>query len=194
MLSVLHNVQYHSFFDRGFHVYSFSHANHHVKPLKILENKQFLNGDLIVLPPDCVDHLTTFNAKTPYQFKLTYKDKFLFCGVAEFTADDHLIYVPDWMMSYLDATEGDSVSIINVTLEKCNKITFQVTTEFMELYDPKTIVEYHLRFHSILSMGQLIRLTYGGDDYTLIVIQLEPADHVSIVDSDIEFSLLPLDE
>lgn len=186
-------VEYHSFFDRGFHGYSFSYTNHHIKPSKTLENKQLLNGDLIILPLDCIEHLTKFNAQTPYQFKLTHKDKFLFCGVVEFTADDHLIYIPDWMMSYLDATEGANMSIINVTLDKCSKIIFQVTKEFTELYDPKTIVEYHLRFHSILSMGQLIRLNYAGDDYTLTVIQLEPADHVSIVNSDIEFSLLPLD-
>ena len=130
-------------------------------------------GGKIIMPPSALDQLTRLNIQYPMLFKLTNRnagDKSTHCGVLEFIADEGKIYIPYWMMQNLMVTEGGLIQVESATLPVATFSKFQPLSEdFLELSNPKAVLEMRLRHFACLSAGDIIVINYNNKNYELSV-------------------------
>lgn len=178
-------------YERELLCYSFTFMHEMFQHSK-LNNKYHLNDDKIILPEVVIDTLMKFEVEGPYMFQLQNRNtkKSIYVGVIDFTANNCTTYVPNRMMKELDIKEGERININSVTLPKCTQVTIGMSKEFSENHDPKGVLEYNLRGKACLYLNQKIQIEYTGDTYILEVLNLEPADQVSILNSDISLNLM----
>ncbi|KAG4155636.1 hypothetical protein ERO13_D03G123550v2 [Gossypium hirsutum] len=79
------------------------------------------------------------------------------CGVLEFVADEGLMYLPHWMMENLLLEEGDIVLVKSASLAKATYVKLQPhTMDFLDISNPKAILEITLRSYSCLTVVSVI--------------------------------------
>ena len=94
--------------------------------------------------------------------------------------------MPYWMMDNLLCGEGSEVIITNVTLNKGTSITIQPhETAFIDLSNPKAILENELTNYSCLQEGETINIHHLGRDYLIDIVECKPEKCISIVEADI---------
>jgi ubiquitin fusion degradation protein 1 len=82
--------------------------------------------------------------------------------VLEFTAPEGTAYLPYWMMSNLTLTEGRRIKIRNVSLPKATFVKFQPqSVDFLEISNPRAVLEYKLRSFSCVTVGDHLAFTYN---------------------------------
>ena len=154
-----------------------------------LENNQYESGGKIVLPASVLEKLTRMNIEYPMLFKLTHKNSqhATHCGVIEFSAQEGRTYTPHWMMNMLGMSEGDLVSLEYVSLNPCTYAKFQpITNDFLDLSNPKSLLERTLRSFACLSLGDVITIHHIGSQFQLRVLELKPDQAVTIIECDME--------
>ena len=117
------------------------------------------------------------------------------CGVLEFSADEGLCYLPRWIMDQLFLEDGAEIILRNVTLQKGKYIAIQPhETAFIDLSNPKSVLEQELTNYACLSKGDTININYQGRDYLIDVVECKPVDNICIVEADVEVDFkAPLD-
>uniref|UniRef100_T2M8P2 Ubiquitin fusion degradation protein 1 homolog n=1 Tax=Hydra vulgaris TaxID=6087 RepID=T2M8P2_HYDVU len=158
------------------------------------ERKDVERGAKIILPPSALDILTRLNIVYPMLFKLTNHrlKKYTHCGVLEFVADEGKAYIPHWMMQSLLLNEGDLINIQSATLPVATFAKFQPqTVDFLDITDPKAVLEKVLRSFACLTKGDLIAIKYNDKDYELLVLETKPQDAVSIIECDMQVDFAP---
>ena len=130
-----------------------------------------------------------FMISNPQVGKKTY------CGVLEFSADEGVCYLPYWMMNNLFLEEGSEVILRNLNLKKGKFVVLQLhETAFINLANPKAILEQELTNYSCLYKGDTINIHYGGRDYLIDIVECKPDDQICVVEADIEVDFRePLD-
>ena len=169
-----------------FHCYSMA--------LYQLENNQYESGGKIVLPASVLEKLTRMNIEYPMLFKLTHCDskRFTHCGVIEFSAQEGRAYIPHWLMNMLEMSEGSSVTLEYVALVPCTYAKFQpITNDFLDLSNPKSLLERTLRSFACLTQGDVITIHYIGNEFQLRVLELKPVNAVTIIECDMEVDFAP---
>ena len=159
-----------------------------------LENNQYESGGKIVLPASVLEKLTRMNIEYPMLFKLTHCEskRFTHCGVIEFSAQEGRAYIPHWLMKMLDMVEGSSVTLEYVSLVPCTYAKFQpITNDFLDLSNPKSLLERTLRSFACLTQGDVITIHYIGNQFQLRVLELKPVDAVTIIECDMEVDFAP---
>lgn len=118
-----------------------------------------------------------------------------YCGVLEFSAEEGLCYLPYWMMNNLFLEEGSEVILRNVTMQKGKFVVLQPhETAFINLANPKAILEQELTNYSCLMKGDTINIQYQGRDYLIDIVETKPEDQICVVEADIEVDFRePLD-
>lgn len=118
-----------------------------------------------------------------------------FCGVLEFIAEEGRCYLPNWMMDNLLCEEGSQIIITNVTLTRGTHLVIQPhQTAFIDLSNPKTILENELTNYSCLQQGEDINIHYQGKDYPIRIVECKPDPVISIVEADLNLDFkAPLD-
>eukprot|EP00186_Timspurckia_oligopyrenoides_P003498 CAMPEP_0182445170 /NCGR_PEP_ID=MMETSP1172-20130603/3392_1 /TAXON_ID=708627 /ORGANISM="Timspurckia oligopyrenoides, Strain CCMP3278" /LENGTH=345 /DNA_ID=CAMNT_0024640889 /DNA_START=58 /DNA_END=1095 /DNA_ORIENTATION=- len=152
------------------------------------------NGDKIVLPPSALDVLSRLHIQFPMMFRIESAYAFTHCGVIEFVAEEGHAYIPSWMISRLGLTEGSLVTLSNVNLPKGTDVTFQPqTVDFLDISNPKVVLEASLRNFTCLSVNDKIPIHYNNKTYWIDVTKLQPGNAVSIVEADVrtEFEAPP---
>lgn len=146
-------------------------------------------GGKIILPSSALDHLTRLRIEFPMLFHLTNKNKNrdTHCGVLEFIAEEGRCYLPYWMMRNLLLTEGDFVQVeyVNLPIAKFAKFQPQ-SVDFLEISNPKAVLENALRTFATLSKGDVISINYNEKDYELSVLETRPGNAVSIIECDMD--------
>ncbi|VDO06382.1 unnamed protein product [Rodentolepis nana] len=153
-----------------------------------------MDGGKILLPQSALEYLTRMNTTNPMTFKLTNSatNKSLHCGVLEFVADEGHIHVPYWMMQNLSLEEGDPVHVKSVVLPTATFARFQPqSVSFLDIYDPKAVLEFALRKFACLSVGDVIPITYNDNQYDLKVLELKPNNAVQIIECDMSVDFAP---
>ncbi|VUZ45481.1 unnamed protein product [Hymenolepis diminuta] len=153
-----------------------------------------MDGGKILLPQSALEFLTRMNTTNPMTFKLTNmtSNESLHCGVLEFVADEGNIHVPYWMMKNLHLEEGDPVHVKSVVLPTATFARFQPqSVSFLDIYDPKAVLEFALRKFACLSVGDVIPITYNDNQYDLKVLELKPNDAVQIIECDMSVDFAP---
>ena len=114
------------------------------------------------------------------------------CGVLEFTAEEGVCYIPYWMMQNLLLTEGDVVKLQYTKLEKGNFVKLRPQTkDFLDISDPKAVLEMTLRRYTCLTLDDTIMINYNNRRYFVDIVELKPADAVCILDCDLNTDFAP---
>jgi len=162
-----------------------------VYPLSFSSNVQrntLEYSNQVILPPEILASLPD-NTQTILFFTLQNNEKKLNVGVYEFTDIPDVCYIPYYFMMALGIKEGERVQIapLDEEPEKAISITLKPQEQaFIELSDPKVVLEYHMsRLYPIVSIGDIIRVYHNNIVYCLSVSKLEPSNIVQTIDCDI---------
>ncbi|CAL8096459.1 unnamed protein product [Orchesella dallaii] len=166
--------------------------NYQVLSVRLLENRghqNLENGGKVILPPSALQQLSRNSTAllSPMMFKVTNRSnqKITHCGVLEFIAEEHLCYMPSWMMDILGTTDHDMIQVERVELPVATFAKFQPqSVDFLEISNPKAILENSLRMFACLTKGDMIAFTYNSRVYKLCVLETLPADAVNIIECD----------
>ncbi|XP_061368474.1 uncharacterized protein LOC133311435 [Gastrolobium bilobum] len=149
------------------------------------------------MPPSALNRLASMRIEYPMLFELrnTYAERVTHCGVMEFIADEGVIHIPNWMMENLRLQEGDIVILRNICLPKGAFVKMQPhTKDFLDLYNPRAMLETSLRSYSCLTTGDTIVLDYNNKKYYIDVLETKPYSAISIIETDCEVDFAqPLD-
>ncbi|CAE6151034.1 unnamed protein product [Arabidopsis arenosa] len=163
-------------------------------PSSFIDKPQIESGDKIIMPPSALDRLASLHIDYPMLFELrnTSTDSVSHCGVLEFIAEEGVIYMPYWMMQNLLLQEGDIVRVRNVTLPKGTYVKLQPhTTDFLDIANPKAILETALRNYSCLTVGDSIMVPYNNKKYFIDILEAKPSNGISIIETDCEVDFAP---
>ncbi|XP_024028101.1 ubiquitin fusion degradation protein 1 homolog isoform X1 [Morus notabilis] len=166
-------------------------------PVSFIEKPHVEKGDKIIMPPSALDRLANLRIDYPMLFELNnpIARRVTHCGVLEFVADEGLIYLPYWMMENMLLQEGDKVQLKSTSLAKGTYVKLQPhTKDFLDISNPKAILETTLRSYSCLTTGDTIMVPYNNKKYYINVVETKPSNAVSIVETDCEVDFAtPLD-
>ncbi|KAF5821556.1 putative ubiquitin fusion degradation protein Ufd1 [Helianthus annuus] len=168
--------------------------NYRCYPVSFIEKSHLEKGDKIIMPPSALDRLAYLQIDYPMLFELKNPSasKVSHCGVLEFIADEGLIYVPYWMMENMLLQEGDIVNVKNASLSKGTYVKLQPhTTDFLDISNPKAILETSLRSYSCLTTGDTIMVAYNNKKFYIDIVETKPSPAISIIETDCEVDFAP---
>lgn len=154
-------------------------------------------GGKIFLPPSALNKLTMLHIRYPMLFELTNEgsDKKTHSGVLEFVAEEGRVYIPQWMMETLELQPGSLVKIANHDLPngQFTKLEPQ-SVDFLEISDPKAVLENALRKFSTLTINDVIEIDYNDTRYGIKVLEARPESDskgICVVETDLETEFAP---
>ncbi|KAF9535251.1 ubiquitin fusion degradation protein UFD1-domain-containing protein [Crepidotus variabilis] len=155
------------------------------------ERENVSYGGKIILPPSALANLTNLDLESPWMFKLRNPANpaaSTHAGVLEFIAEEGVVHLPYWMMKTLRLNEGDPIRITGTDLPKGKFVKFQAqTVHFLEISDPKAVLEQALRNFSALTQGDIIEISYNTIVFGLLVMETKPGgEGLNILDTDLE--------
>lgn len=150
-------------------------------------------GGKVILPTSAMHKLTAYMSENPIvtlAIQSAKTGKRTHAGVLEFTAEEGRMYVPHWMLATLGVEEGEllKVSLAVVAKGKFIKIQAQ-STEFLEITDPKAVLENAFRNYQFMTTNDVITFEYNNKTYDIKVLEVKPSSEsnaVMTVDTDIE--------
>ncbi|KAJ4811682.1 Ubiquitin fusion degradation protein 1 [Rhynchospora pubera] len=163
-------------------------------PSSFIDKPNLEAGDKIIMPPSALDRLAFLHIQYPMLFELhnDATNRISHCGVLEFVAEEGTIYMPYWMMQNMLLQEGDVVRVKNATLPKGIYVKLQPhTSDFLDISNPKAILETTLRNFSCLTTGDSIMVAYNNKKYYIDIIETKPASAISIIETDCEVDFAP---
>lgn len=129
------------------------------------------------------------NVEYPMLFQLNNRamNRTTHCGVYEFSAPEGSCYLPFWMMQNLMLGEGATIVVKNVSLPKAKFVKFRPqSVDFLEISNPRAVLEKTLRNYTCLSQGDVICIHYLSKNLYLEVVEVKPGTAASIVETDCE--------
>eukprot|EP01071_Lankesteria_metandrocarpae_P007008 Lankesteria_metandrocarpae@DN4552_c0_g1_i1.p3 len=91
------------------------------------------------------------------------------------------------MMNNLLLKEGDIVRIVNTSLPKGTYVKLQpVTTDFLDVANPKAVLENALRHFATLTVGDNIVIQYNNKNFEIEIIEAEPNNAISVIETDVK--------
>ncbi|KAL0208583.1 hypothetical protein P9112_011170 [Eukaryota sp. TZLM1-RC] len=159
-----------------------------VAPLAIEGKEQYEFTGNIILPERSLNDLYSSELEYPFMFRLTNNrtGQFTHAGVSEFSARPGFVYMPLWMMENLGVEMEERITIEYVRLPKGSFVRLQpLSTDFLEIEQPKAVLEYQLRNYPTFTVGDTIRIKFGDKTFDLNILDLQPADAVSLIDTDV---------
>ncbi|KAJ9698457.1 hypothetical protein PVL29_007509 [Vitis rotundifolia] len=167
---------------------------YHCLPASSLNKPQLELGDKIIMPASALDLLTKLEISFPMLFKLKNpaSGRVTHCGVLEFTAEECTMHLPSWMMENLLLEEGDMVKVKNVSLPAGTYMQLQPHTKnFLDITNPRAMLETKLRSFSCLTTGDTIVIDYNNKKFYIDIVDTKPSAAVCIIDTDCEVDFAP---
>lgn len=144
----------------------------------VLGRPEFEEGDKVVLPPSALAILTQLDTQYPMMFHLSNSARgtSTHCGVLEFIAEEGRAYLPHWVMENLALEEGQFLQVTSAKLPNGTFVKFRPhKTDFIQLSNPKAVLERHLPKFSCLTKGDTIVVPYQGKKYAIDILELKPS-------------------
>ena len=96
-------------------------------------------------------------------------------------------------MQTLLLEEGSIVQVKNTTLPLGSFVKIQPqSVDFLNITDPKAVLENAFRNFSTLTKGDIISIKYNSKIYDFLVMEVRPNDHgISIIETDLEVDFAP---
>lgn len=164
-------------------------ARYRTYPVAFLDKLKAEEGDKVMLPASALERLSQLHVEYPMLFKVENPQtgRSTHCGVLEFTAEEGIVYMPYWMMQNLCLNDGDIVNFSNVSLPKGSYVKLQpVTSDFLDICNPKAVLEKSLRSYTCLTIGDNIAINYNNRKYEIEVRETKPGPAISVVETDCE--------
>ncbi|KAM0754265.1 UFD1-domain-containing protein [Meredithblackwellia eburnea MCA 4105] len=148
-------------------------------------------GGKIVMPPSALDELTQLDIEFPIDFEISnpaQPELTTHVGVLEFIAQEGTVNLPQWVMDQLRLNEGEPIRIWGGRYPKGKMIKIQAqSVDFLEVSDPKAVLEQALRNFSVLSAGDIIEIGYQTLTFRLLIMEITPpGPAISVIDTDVE--------
>lgn len=170
-----------------------------VYPSYFYERADLENGNKVLLPPRILEQITSEgNIPHPMIFSISTlrMQKTIYVGVLEFMSPDDIIVMPFWLFNELHLNEGEMVRLGLV--DYLPKATFAKIrphkTEFIDLPDPRAILEIHLRDFVCFTKNETIAINFMGKQYMLDVLELKPENQYNaaiLIDTDLNIEFAP---
>lgn len=154
-------------------------------------------GGKIFLPPSALNKLTMLHIRYPMLFELVNEAANLrtHSGVLEFVAEEGRVYIPQWMMQTLGLQPGSLVKIANCDLPNGSFVKLEPqSVEFLEISDPKAVLENALRKFSTLTVDDIIEIDYNDTRFGIKILETKPensAHGICVVETDLETDFAP---
>lgn len=88
-------------------------------------------------------------------------------------------------MKNLLLQEGAVVAIESISLPVAQYVKIQPqSVEFLDISNPKAVLEHALRSFACLTVGDIIAINYNDKHYEFNVLELKPRNAVSIIECD----------
>ncbi|OJJ43260.1 hypothetical protein ASPZODRAFT_1186465 [Penicilliopsis zonata CBS 506.65] len=156
------------------------------------ERENVNHGGKVIMPPSALDKLTRLHITYPMLFELLNgaKDRMTHAGVLEFIAEEGKIYLPFWLMQTLLLEPGDLVQVKSTDLPPGQFIKLQAqSTSFLDISDPKAVLENAFRNFSCLTKGDVFTFGYNDQVYEMAVLETKPTNAksaISVLETDLE--------
>ncbi|ANB15205.1 polyubiquitin-binding protein UFD1 [Sugiyamaella lignohabitans] len=164
-------------------------------PGKERENINF--GGKIVMPPSALNKLTMLHITYPMLFELKSQETELttHAGVLEFIAEEGRVYIPQWMMETLALQPGSLIQVGSIDLPSGSFVKIEPqSTDFLDIYDPKAVLENALRNFSTLTVDDIFQISYNNHIYSIKVLEVKPTsshNSICVVETDLEVDFAP---
>ncbi|WFC97342.1 ubiquitin fusion degradation protein [Malassezia yamatoensis] len=161
------------------------------------ERQDVSYGGKIIMPPSALATITELELESPWTFTLrstgSGQHKTTHGGVVEFIAEEGIVYLPAWMMRMLELSDGDPIHIQGTRLPKGKFVKLQPqTVDFLEISDPKAVLEQALRNYPTLTPGDIIEISYNCLTFEILIMDVVPdAEGISIIETDLEVDFAP---
>ncbi|KAI0705843.1 ubiquitin fusion degradation protein I [Cytidiella melzeri] len=160
------------------------------------ERESVSYGGKIIMPQSALARLTQLDLEFPFMFKLSNPSNpaaSTHAGVLEFIAEEGVCHLPHWMMMTLRLNEGDPIRVVGTELPKGKFVKLQPqSVHFLEISDPKAVLEQALRSFSALSQGDIIEISYNRIVFGLLIMETQPGgEGISVIDTDLEVDFAP---
>jgi len=165
-----------------------------VFPVSFIGKEDLEKGNKMILPASALDQLARMNIQYPMLFELSNSgvSRKTHAGVQEFIAEEGTCYLPYWMMLNLFLKEGDMVKVCNTSLPKGSFVKLQpVSSDFLDIHNPRAVLENALRNFATLTVGDCIVLDYNQKRYEIEIIECKPGNAVSIIEADVNVDFAP---
>lgn len=155
------------------------------------------HGGKLFLPASALDKLTQLHITYPMLFEVINgaKGKNTHAGVLEFTAEEGRCYLPWWLMQVLGLEPGDLVQTKSTDLPSGQFIKLQAqSTNFLDISDPKAVLENAFRNFSCLTVGDIFTFSYNDTTYEVAVLEVKPETQghaISVQETDLEVDFAP---
>jgi len=154
-------------------------------------------GGKIFLPPSALNKLSMLNIRYPMLFKLTSNEsgKVTHGGVLEFIAEEGRAYLPQWMLETLNTQPGSLLKITStdVPLGQFVKLEPQ-SVDFLDISDPKAVLENVLRNFSTLTINDIIEISYNEKIYKIKILEAKPeseSNSICVIETDLVTDFAP---
>ncbi len=154
-------------------------------------------GGKIFLPSSALGALVKLNIQYPMLFSLTNESEEIttHSGVLEFVAEEGRAYLPQWMMNVTKAQPGSllKISSCDLPLGSFVKIEPQ-SVDFLDISDPKAVLENTLRKFSTLTINDIIEISYNDKVYAIRVLEAKPESEnnsICVVETDLQTDFAP---
>ncbi|KAI6028653.1 UFD1-domain-containing protein [Pisolithus orientalis] len=160
------------------------------------ERENVSYGGKIIMPPSALANITRLDLESPWMFQLRNPSNpaaSTHAGVLEFIADEGVVHLPYWMMKTLRLDEGDPIRITGAELPKGKFVKLQAqTVHFLEISDPKAVLEQALRNFTALTQGDIIEIYYNSMVFGFLVMETVPnGGGICVLDTDLEVDFAP---
>lgn len=140
--------------------------------------------------------------KDPLIFCLKNGNRMTYCGVLEFVAEEGLCYIPNWMFKMLKFPEPGSpatVALVTDMKKKYGHVRHMIKlqpheTKFIDLNNPKAVLEYQLRNFTCLHEGDTISIEVFKDRFLIDILEIKPSNEynaICIIDADVDVDFAP---
>ncbi|RFU33378.1 hypothetical protein B7463_g2924, partial [Scytalidium lignicola] len=160
--------------------------------------REYLNyGGKMIMPPSALEKLTRLHITYPMLFELYngQADKLTHAGVLEFVAEEGKVYLPNWMMQTMQLETGDLIQVKSTDLESATLVKLQPqSTNFLDISDPKAVLEKAFRDFSTLTKGDVFSFKYNDTVYDVAVLEVKPTSEkmgVSMLETDVSVDFAP---
>ena len=125
-----------------------------------------------------------------------------YCGVLEFVAEEGLCYIPNWMFRMLNFVEEGSLCHLTLVTDMKKKTAKSANfiklrphkTKFIELDNPKAVLEFQLRNFTCLHEGDTIQISTFSGKFDIDILEIKPKNDyeaICIIDADVEVDFAP---
>ena len=153
------------------------------------ENQDLECSNKIILPSSVLREISKYNEiEYPLHFKIN--DSEILFTPSEFKEFNENVFIPQHFIDNLGIEIGSQINLtlLNFKVNKGQSIKIKPhTSDFLEIMDHKHFLENHLtKRYTTLSKGQTIIIPNENSNILIDILECEPSNTISIIDTDLE--------